>query len=42
MDDEAAHLQSYEQAYQAASKVFSILNTVMAAAINLGTTTTVA
>jgi flagellar hook-associated protein 1 FlgK len=42
LNDEAAHLQSYEQAYQAASKVFSILNTVMAAAINLGTTTTVA
>lgn len=42
MDEEAVHLQSYEQAYQAASKVFSILNTVMAAAINLGTQTTVA
>ncbi|MGI8772479.1 MAG: flagellar hook-associated protein FlgK [Acidobacteriaceae bacterium] len=42
MDEEAAHLQSYEQAYQAASKVFSILNTVMASAINLGTETTVA
>jgi flagellar hook-associated protein 1 FlgK len=42
LDDEAAHLQSYEQAYEAASKVFSILNTVMASAINLGTETPVA
>jgi flagellar hook-associated protein 1 FlgK len=42
LDEEAAHLQSYEQAYQAASKVFSILNTIMASAINLGTQTPVA
>ncbi len=41
MDGEAANLQSYAQAYEAASKVFSILNTVMASAINLGTETTV-
>ncbi len=41
LNDQAAALQSFEQAYQAAAKVFSILNTVLAAAINLGTATTV-
>jgi flagellar hook-associated protein 1 FlgK len=41
LDTEATALQNLEQAYQAASKVFSILNTVIGAAINLGTETTV-
>jgi flagellar hook-associated protein FlgK len=35
-------LQTYEQAYQASSKVFTILNTLIASAINLGTETPVA
>ena len=41
LDTEATNLQNLEQAYQAASKVFAILNTVIASAINLGTETTV-
>lgn len=41
LDDEAASLQVYQRSYQAASKVFSILNTILAASINLGTETTV-
>ncbi len=42
LNDQAASLQSFEQAYQAAAKVFSILSTVMVSAINLGTPTTAA
>jgi len=42
LNDEAAALESLQQAYQAASKVFTILDTVMASAINLGVETTVA
>jgi flagellar hook-associated protein 1 FlgK len=41
MNDQAALLQSYEQSYQAAAKVFTILNSVMTSAINLGTETAV-
>ncbi|HYK34542.1 hypothetical protein [Alloacidobacterium sp.] len=41
LNDEAA-LENLQQAYQAASKVFTILDTVMASAINLGVETTVA
>jgi flagellar hook-associated protein 1 len=42
LNDEAASLENLQQAYQAASKVFTILDTVMASAINLGVETTVA
>jgi flagellar hook-associated protein 1 FlgK len=41
LNDEAATLTTFERSYQAASKVFSILNTIMAAALNLGEQTTV-
>ncbi len=41
LNDEAASLENLQQAYQAASKVFTILDTVMASAINLGVETTV-
>lgn len=40
LNDEAASLDTYEQAYQAASKVFTILSNVMNAALNLGVETT--
>lgn len=42
LNNEAASLEGLQQAYQAASKVFTILNTIMASAINLGVQTTVA
>jgi flagellar hook-associated protein 1 FlgK len=42
LNDEAAALENLQQAYQAASKVFTILDTVMASALNLGVETTVA
>jgi flagellar hook-associated protein 1 FlgK len=42
LNDEAAALENLQQAYQAASKVFTILDTIMASAINLGVETTVA
>jgi flagellar hook-associated protein 1 FlgK len=41
MNDQATLLQMYEQSYQAAAKVFTILNSVMTSAINLGTETAV-
>lgn len=41
LNDQAALLQSYEQAYQASAKVFTILNTLIASALNLGTETAV-
>lgn len=41
MDEEASHLSQYQRAYQAAAKVLSVLDQLMAAAINLGTQTTV-
>lgn len=39
LNEEAASMQTLEQAYQASSKVFTILNTVMTAALNLGNST---
>ncbi len=42
LNDQAALLQSFEESYQAAAKVFSILNTVYASALNLGVQTSVA
>jgi flagellar hook-associated protein 1 FlgK len=41
MNEQAALLQTFEQSYQAAAKVFTILNSVMTSAINLGTETAV-
>ncbi|MFL6429725.1 MAG: flagellar hook-associated protein FlgK [Acidobacteriaceae bacterium] len=41
MNEQAALLQTFEQSYQAASKILTILNSVMASAINLGTETAV-
>jgi flagellar hook-associated protein 1 FlgK len=42
LNDEAASMQQYERAYQAASEVFTILNQVMSSALNLGVQTAVA
>jgi flagellar hook-associated protein 1 len=42
LNDQAAALENLQQAYQAAAKVFTILDTVMASAINLGVQTSVA
>ncbi len=39
LNDQAALLQSFEQAYQAAAKVFAILNSVIGSALNLGVQT---
>ena len=39
LNDEAGFLQQFERSYQAASRVFAILNTVMASALNLGVET---
>ncbi|HEY0162750.1 MAG TPA: flagellar hook-associated protein FlgK [Edaphobacter sp.] len=41
MDEEAANLTQYQRSYEAAAKVFSIVNQMMADAINLGVTTAV-
>lgn len=41
MNDQAVLLQTYEQSYQAAAKVFTILNSVYTSAINLGVETAV-
>ena len=41
LDEEAASLSNYQRSYQAASKLFSVVDTILAAAINLGTVTTV-
>ena len=40
-DQEASNLTQYQRSYQAASQVFSIVDTLMASAINLGEETTV-
>lgn len=40
LNDEAASLETLEQSYEAASKMFSILDQVMTAALNLGVETT--
>ena len=42
LNDEAAAMSTLENSYQAASQVFTILNTVMASALNLGQETAVA
>jgi flagellar hook-associated protein 1 FlgK len=42
LNDEAAAMQQLERSYQAASQVFTILNTIMASALNLGVETAVA
>jgi flagellar hook-associated protein 1 FlgK len=42
LNEEAANLQSYEQAYQSASQVFSIVNSLITSALNLGVQTAVA
>jgi flagellar hook-associated protein 1 FlgK len=41
LDEEAANLTKYQRSYQAAAKVLSIVNSIMAGAINLGEQTTV-
>jgi flagellar hook-associated protein 1 len=41
-NDEASALSLLERSYQASSKVFTILDTVFASALNLGEATTVA
>ena len=41
LDDEASSMTTLERSYQAASQVFTMLNTIMAAALNLGEQTTV-
>lgn len=41
LNDEAASMQQFERSYQAASEVFTILNSVMASALNLGVQTAV-
>jgi flagellar hook-associated protein 1 len=41
LNDEASALTTLERSYQAASQVFSLLNTVMASAINMGQQTAV-
>ena len=41
LNDEASSMTTLERSYQAASQVFTMLNTIMAAALNLGDQTTV-
>lgn len=41
LDEEAANLTNYQRAYQAAAKVFSITDELMASALNLGVDTAV-
>ena len=41
LNDEAATMSTFERSYQAASRVFATINTIMASALNLGETTTV-
>ncbi len=41
LDEEASNLTQYQRSYEAAAKVFSIVNSVMASALNLGVETTV-
>ena len=42
LNDEAAAMSTLESSYQAASQVFTMLNTLIASALNLGDQTTVA
>jgi flagellar hook-associated protein 1 FlgK len=39
LDEEASNMQQFQRSYQAASQVFTILNTIVASAINLGVET---
>jgi flagellar hook-associated protein 1 len=41
LDEEASNLTQYQKSYEAAAKVFSIVDSIMADAINLGVQTTV-
>jgi flagellar hook-associated protein 1 FlgK len=41
LDDEAANLTQYQRSYEAAAKVFSIVDELLASALNLGEETTV-
>lgn len=41
LDEEASNLTQYQRSYEAAAKVFSIVDTIMASALNLGVQTTV-
>jgi flagellar hook-associated protein 1 FlgK len=41
LDEEAANLTKYQRAYEAAAKIFSITDELMASALNLGVTTAV-
>ena len=41
LDEEAANLTQYQRAYEAAAKLFSITDEMMASALNLGVTTAV-
>jgi flagellar hook-associated protein 1 FlgK len=41
LNDEASAMSTYERSYQAASQVFTMLNTIMASALNLGEQATV-
>jgi flagellar hook-associated protein 1 FlgK len=41
LDEEAANLTQYQRAYEAAAKIFSITDELMASALNLGVTTAV-
>jgi flagellar hook-associated protein 1 FlgK len=41
LDDEASSMTTFERSYQAASQVFTMLNTVIGSAINLGESTAV-
>jgi flagellar hook-associated protein 1 FlgK len=41
LDQEASNLTQYQRSYQAASQVFTIVDSLMASAINLGVETTV-
>jgi flagellar hook-associated protein 1 FlgK len=41
LDQEAANLTQYERSYDAAAKIFTIVDQLMASALNLGVETTV-
>jgi flagellar hook-associated protein 1 len=40
LNEEASSLETFEQSYESASKIFTVLNQVMTAALNLGVETT--
>jgi flagellar hook-associated protein 1 FlgK len=42
LNEEAGNLEEFQRSYQAASQVFTILNSVYASALNLGVETAVA